>query len=77
MKTPKLIRAEFEFVQDMDDVGLDAKPNDMQTLTVKVDDGGASPYFSVQTERWSFDDPAELAGLIGEIKARLGDWWEE
>lgn len=76
MKTPELTRAEFEFVQDMDDMGLDAQPNGMQTLIVKVDDGGAGPYFSIQTDRWSFD-PEELAELIGEIKTRLGDWWEE
>lgn len=76
MKTPDLMRAEFEFVQDMDDVGLDAQPNGMQTLIVKVDDGGAGPYFSIQTDRWS-SDPEELAELIGEIKTRLGDWWEE
>lgn len=75
MKTPELTRAEFEFVQDMDDAGADL--NGMQTIIIKVDDAGAGPYFSIQTERWSFDDPAELAGLIGEISTRLGDWWEE
>lgn len=55
------------FYQDADCV----KGGDAQILQIHIDDGGAGHYFSIATERWSFDDVDELVKIVEKVKAAI------
>ena len=68
----ELGEAEFHFTQDPDSCAEHDFP---QELVVKVTDAGGGHYIVVETQRWAFDSPDDLAAMVADIRKRLGDWW--
>lgn len=66
-------RMEITYVQPADTNSPD--DND-QTLTVSTEDApdcDEEPYYyNIATTRWSVNDPAEIAAIVDDFRARLG-----
>lgn len=65
-------RMEITYVQEADSNSPDGKD---QTLTISTEDvpvDGEPYYYNLATERWSINDPAEMATLVDDFRARLG-----
>lgn len=43
---------------------------DMTELKVTVTHAGAGPYLVIETDRWAFDEPAELTAILEKVKKR-------
>lgn len=48
----------------------DSLSNLPQQITITQEDGGAGLYYSISTERWSFDKIEELIALIESCKPK-------
>ena len=49
----------------------DEAPGALQTLIVQVNTLGAGPFLIIDTQRWSFDQPAELTDLLTTISQQV------
>ena len=68
-----IMRMEITYVQPADA----NSPDDAdQTLTISTEDVPACDeepyYYNIATTRWSINDPAEIAALVDDFRARLG-----
>lgn len=68
-----IMRMEITYVQPADT----NRPDDNdQTLTISTEDVPACDeepyYYNIATTRWSVNDPAEIAALVDDFRARLG-----
>jgi hypothetical protein len=62
MKLPKGVKLEsMTFYQDADTCD---DPDNIQYLTVEVQDSGAGEYYTIKTERWAFDNFKELLQVL-------------
>ncbi len=64
MTKPYIKSIIFEQETDSDDVS----GNILQNLIINVLDSGAGQYYSIVTERWSFDNIQELIELLQQVK---------
>ena len=66
-------RMEITYVQEAD---TNSPDNNDQTLTISTEDvpgDNEEPYYyNIATTRWSINDPAEIAALVDDFRARLG-----
>lgn len=66
-------RMEVTYVQQADTCSPD---NAEQTLTISTEDAPGDDeepyYYNLVTARWSVNDPAEVAALVDDFRARLG-----
>ena len=66
-------RMEITYVQPADTCSPD---NAEQTITISTEDVPACDeepyYYNIATTRWSINDPAEIAALVDDFRARLG-----
>lgn len=42
-------------------------------MTVRVEDEGAGKFFSIKTERWTFDSASDLTAQLERIRAVFSD----
>lgn len=47
------------------------------TLKVTVTHAGAGPYLVIETDRWAFDEPAELTAILEKVKKRCFKLFED
>ena len=71
MTEPYLHEITLKFTQDGDDFC-----NESQYLNVSLLDAGAGPYLSIETNRWSFNEPKELNRLLKQIQKQCGPLFE-
>ena len=58
------------FHSDVDD-NADRDPRDqIAELKITVTHAGAGPYLVIETDRWAFDEPAELTAILEKVKKR-------
>ena len=66
-------RMEITYVQPADTNSPNCNDQTLTVSTEDVYDGGEEPYYyNLATERWSVNDPAEIAALVDDFRARLG-----
>ena len=65
-KPPRIERVKVVWSQDTDSNsgGIDG---DVQTLTMRIEDAGGGPYYTLTSERWAFDAPEELLALVAQL----------
>jgi hypothetical protein len=64
---PELWNATFEFEQGDENHSSD------NTLKISTDDQGGGKYFVIETQRWAFDDIAELTAMLARVRAAFTD----
>jgi len=52
-------------------------PNDIQELSIRMDDAGGGHFCRLSTERWSVDDPDAFAKMLRQLAAQCDAWTEE
>jgi len=52
-------------------------PNDIQELSIRMDDAGEGHFCRLSTERWSVDDPDAFAKMLRQLAAQCDAWTEE
>ena len=63
---PRIERVEVVWSQDADSNsgGIDG---DVQTLTLRLEDAGGGPFYTLTSDRWAFDAPEELLSLMAAL----------
>ena len=51
--------------------------NDIQELSIRMDDAGGGHFCRLSTERWSVDDPEAFAQMLRQLAAQCDAWTEE
>ena len=62
----KVEQLSIRFYQAKDD--MDTSLNDVQTISINTEDGGAGVYYVINTERWAVSDIEELIQLLEAFK---------
>ena len=57
------------YEQDEDSAGRANESR--QDITLETVDAGGGSYIVIKTERWALDDAADMAKLVGKMKAML------
>lgn len=65
---PALSAGQLTYTQDNDccDEGTMG-----QVIEIESHDGGGGKYFTIKTDRWSFDDAKQLVAMIEDAERRL------
>ncbi len=65
----ELYSGKLEYTQESDCCGDDGIS---QVLTVSSWDGGGGKYFTIESDRWAFDNISELIATLEDAAKRLG-----
>lgn len=73
-KATKICALSVVFTQEPDACADGDSP---QTISVKVEDGGGGPYFTIETDRFAFDSPSDFVALLDSVQGMIAGKWDD